>query len=163
MNQYRKALKNYTTTADPKRVLNQIEQIILDFGGNGILFEYDSNQFVNALTFRISFRGADRFIKIPFNVEKVMGVLDRQKVLPKQKQTWHRGAKTVNEKRFSLAYRVALANVRDWLDAQLAIYSTEMFEFPQIFLPYMAGNNGQTVYDLAMNSNLFLSGPDSHN
>ena len=45
------------------------------------------------------------------------------------------------------AYRVSLANVRDWLDAQLALLSTQMVKFEQIFLPYMTTDNGQSVYE----------------
>lgn len=132
MNKYRKALKNYTSSVRLDKVINDIQQIILDFGGTGIIIDYTVDQKVESIYFKILIEDQTRVIRVPLHIDKVAGVLKKQKVYKNEDH----------------AYRVALANVRDWLDAQLAIYSTEMFEFPQIFLPYMQGADGRTFYEI---------------
>lgn len=144
MNKYRKALKNYTSSVRLDKVINDIQQIILDFGGTGIIIDYTVDQKVESIYFKILIEDQTRVIRVPLHIDKVAGVLKKQKVYKNEDH----------------AYRVALANVRDWLDAQLAIYSTEMFEFPQIFLPYMQGNDGRTYYEVAKD-NKFTLGYDN--
>jgi hypothetical protein len=45
------------------------------------------------------------------------------------------------------AYRVAWANIKDWVEAQMALYETEMVDMPQIFLPFAVDSKGETLYD----------------
>ena len=54
------------------------------------------------------------------------------------------------------AQRVAWRIVKDWLEAQLAIIETEMVTLDQVMLPYMQGDNGQTVYELYRDQQLAL-------
>lgn len=152
MNKYRQALKNYTTTVAPEKILKDIENIILDFGGTGIIWDYDSERKISGLMFKIEVDGATRLVNVPLLVGKTKGVLEKQKVIPKR-DTWSRYYEQQTAKDWDLAYRVTLANIRDWLDAQLAIYATEMFEIPQIFLPYLADQNGVSLYDKLKSNN----------
>lgn len=147
MNKYRKALKNYTTKANPEGILKEIENILLDFGATGIIWEYDADRNVSAILFKILISNETRVINIPLLVGKTKGVLEKQKVIPKR-NNWNKDYESQMKKDWEHAYRVTLANIREWLDAQMAIYTTEMFEFPQIFLPYMQTADGRTVYDL---------------
>jgi hypothetical protein len=138
---YRKALKNYTSAARVDKVENDIKKIILDFGGIGIITDYDDNGWIISLIFKINIDQETRLISIPVDWKKTAGVLKEQKYY---KDDYH-------------AYRVSLANVRDWLDAQLAIYATQMYEFPQIFLPYMMMKEGKSVYDTLKDNKFAIS------
>ena len=45
-------------------------------------------------------------------------------------------------------YKVAWANIKDWVEAQMALYETQMVSMPQIFLPFVRTKNGQTLFEL---------------
>ena len=61
------------------------------------------------------------------------------------------------------AYRVAWANIRDWVASQMALYETQMVDMPQIFLPFAMGNSGQTLYEHVQMNLGFLLGDGSGN
>lgn len=159
MNKYRKALKNYTSEAKPESTLKNIENILLDFGATGIIWEYDAERKVSAILFKIMIENETRVVNVPLFTGKTKGVLERQKVIPTRKP-YERGYENKMKADWDLAYRVTLANIRDWLDAQLAIYSTEMFEFPQIFLPYMVGQSGRTLYEVVKENKFLIDAPN---
>jgi len=54
------------------------------------------------------------------------------------------------------AERVAWRIMKDWLEAQLAIIATEMVTLDQVFLPYMQGDDGRTVYELYLDHQLAI-------
>ena len=56
------------------------------------------------------------------------------------------------------AYRVAWANIRDWVASQMALYETQMVDMPQIFLPFAVGQGGRTLYDHVQTNPGFLLG-----
>ena len=135
MAQYRKALKNYTTSAPLPNMINKIQGILLDFGALGIGFGYepDGSGKLSSIIFSIDVGSGQLGVKVPFQWRKVKQVLDEQGYYKNDDQ----------------AYRVAVANVKDWLDAQMAFYATNMVEFPQIFLPYINTPSGKTYYEIA--------------
>jgi len=45
------------------------------------------------------------------------------------------------------ARRTAWANIRDWLDAQMALIETEQVKLEEIFLPYMTDRSGKTLFE----------------
>lgn len=129
---YRKAIKNYTSSIPVSRIVSSIQKILLQFGATGIGFEYDNNGQIKGIMFKIEDKdGNSRAVKVPSQWEKCKEVLIQQGYYKSDEQ----------------AYRTALANVRDWLDSQLALLQTDMVEFKQIFLPYMTNMEGKTVYE----------------
>ena len=52
----------------------------------------------------------------------------------------------LNEKHQSQAYRTAWANIRDWLDAQMALIQTQQVKIEEVFLPYMAVGKEKTLF-----------------
>jgi hypothetical protein len=52
------------------------------------------------------------------------------------------------------ARRTAWANIRDWLDAQMALIETEQVKLEEIFLPYMTDRSGKTLFEY-MQTNQF--------
>lgn len=131
-NRYRKAIKNYTSSTSVSNIVSAIQKILLQFGATGIGFEYSNNGLITGIMFKIEDKdGNSRAVKVPSQWEKCKEVLVQQGYYKSDEQ----------------AYRTALANIRDWLDAQLALLQTDMVEFRQIFLPYMTNMQGQTVYE----------------
>lgn len=49
-------------------------------------------------------------------------------------------------------YAVAWANIKDWVEAQMALYETAMVSLPQIFLPFVTTKSGQTLFELVANN-----------
>src|SRR3954454_11373630 len=87
----------------------------------------------------------DRFvpIKLPVRVEKAQAVLKRQ---------WDEG--TISHKRgrentygYGQAYRVAWRNILDRVQAQMALLEIGMAKMEEVFLPYMQGRQGLTLFE----------------
>ena len=80
---------------------------------------------------------------------------------------WRRFQQVLKNQRISrwnddeYAYRVAWANIRDWVASQMALYETEMVDIPQIFLPFAVGNSGRTLYEHVQTNPGFLLGDGS--
>ena len=58
------------------------------------------------------------------------------------------------------AERVAWRIVKDWVEAQMAILESEMVQMDEIFLPYMIGSTGKTLFE-AYKSNQLAIGEGS--
>ena len=135
MNQYRKALKGYTVKDAADNYLSAINQILADFGADAVMFEYEDledRRIIRAMSFRLLIGQNPLSIKIPLDWRKTAYVLKQQGYY---KDDYH-------------AYRVSLFNIREWLDAQLALLTCQMVELPQIFLPYMQDQGGKTFYEV---------------
>jgi hypothetical protein len=56
------------------------------------------------------------------------------------------------------AYKTAWANIRDWIDAQMAMVDTQQVKVEQVFLPYMIVNKeGQTMFEKMEKDQFLLS------
>ena len=56
------------------------------------------------------------------------------------------------------AYKVAWANLKDWVEAQMALYETEMVTMPQVFLPFATTRDGRTLSEVIATDPGFLLG-----
>lgn len=151
MNKYRKALKNYSSEAKVDDILRDIQQILVDAGVSAIAWMYESG-LVSGVMFRINHDNHDLQIKVPFSVEKIKIVLKRQKIIPKR-ETYYKHYERLEQQDTERCYRVALANVRDWLDAQMTFLLLDQVELTQLFLPYIQTPSGKTIYEIATQSN----------
>lgn len=146
MSKYRKALKNYKTQAQLPKMVSDIQLILLDAGATGISFEYDNDGRFEAIYFKLEIEGQTRLFSVPVMLKSVSEVLRQQKQF----------------KNVDHAYRVCVANIRDWLDSQLAYLATQQVKFEQIFLPYMVDpQTGKTVFEV-IESNKFSIGVNQH-
>ena len=59
------------------------------------------------------------------------------------------------------ARRTAWANIRDWLDAQMALIETGQVKLEEVFLPYMTDTTGKTLYERIQERNFKLPPPSS--
>ncbi|MBA7601788.1 hypothetical protein ES703_08869 [subsurface metagenome] len=118
-------IKNYTTDVPADRSILEIEKLLTLFGAVAIIKEYDADQRVHSLTFKLQ---ADAF-KLPANVEGV------KKVLYKETRSHH--SSDGEKRRKDRSYRVAWRVLKDWTHSQLSLIASGQAQPLEIFLPYM--------------------------
>lgn len=133
-------LLNYTTKVDVYTTLGAIQGQLVKHGARKIMQDYDEAGRISALSFLIDTPTGARGIRLPANVEAVHKVLEKQKVRCDREQ----------------AERVAWRIVKDWVEAQMAILESEMVQLDEIFLPYMIGAGGQTLFEAYRKNQLLL-------
>jgi hypothetical protein len=142
-------MKNYTTTIEPAKTLQEIitligkrgkaEQIIVDYDNSGnpeaIMFTYKLVQSKALFTHEnMVFR-----FRLPCRWQGVLAVLKRK--CPPRYQSEVQ------------AKRVAWRLLKDWLDAQLCLIEAGAATIPEIFLPYCIESGGkQTLYEAYLSS-----------
>lgn len=141
------AIKNYTTTIKSEKTIGEIQLILAKHKAKAILTEYDSEGNVIALSFKVDTINGEVGIKLPVNTEKVLQVLKNQSKNNTQ-------VKATKEQALKTGWR----NIKDWIDAQMALIETEMVTIDQIFLPYILNKDGQTLYETFRENQLMLGG-----
>lgn len=141
------ALKNYTTTISSEKTIAEIQTILAKHKAKAILTEYDDYGQVVALSFKIETPQGILGIRLPAKQEKVLKVLEIQKRKDgKIKATKEQASKT------------AWRNIKDWIDAQMALIDTEMVQVDEVFLPYILNEKGQTLYEKFRANQLLVEG-----
>lgn len=138
------ALLNYTTSVPVSRSMGQVQGLLVQAGARAIASQYDESGSVTGVSFAVETPFGPQTFDMPVHVDKVQAVLKRQKVQPRFATPEH-------------AERVAWRILKDWLEAQLAIISTEMVTLDQVMLPYMRARDGQTVYEMVRDQQLALT------
>lgn len=138
------AIKNYTTTINVNKTIEEIQEILSKHGATAIMTEYDNGN-VTGLSFKIMTPRGELGIRLPSNTDRVLQVLKNQK---------KNNTKVKNT--FEQANKVAWRIIKDWIDAQMAILESEMVEMEQIFLPYVLNNKGKTFYQEFKENQLLL-------
>lgn len=127
-------LLNYTTTIDAAKSIAEIQAMLINAGAAQIMTEAVDRK-IAAINFRIDSEHGVMTFRLPANVNAVHIKMQRtQKVAYRFKTR-------------DQAERVAWRILKDWLEAQLALISLGMVEFPQVFLPYMQDDTGRTLYE----------------
>ena len=137
-------IKNYTTKVPANRSIQQIQDMLVAHGARGILMEYERGTGrIEALKFILSIQGQDVPFALPVEWKRFQAVLKEQ------------GVRRWDDEEY--CYRVAWRNIRDWVDAQMALFETQIVELEQIFLPYAVTKDGQTFYEKVMDSKMLLT------
>ena len=139
------AIKNYTTTIKTEKTISEIQQILAKHKATAILIEYGDTGRVIAISFKINTSQGIIGIRLPARQENVLKVLKIQKAK-------NSTIKATNEQ----AERTAWRNIKDWIDAQMALIETEMVTIDEIFLPYTLNNRGQTLYEVFKENRILL-------
>ena len=95
---------------------------------------------MKAITFGLDINGQQAGFRLPALVENVA------EILYGGKDRWGRTKKITNTQR-EQAYKTAWANIRDWIDAQMALVDTRQVKLEQVFLPYLVQKNGNTLFE----------------
>lgn len=127
-------IKNYSTKESADRSIEKIRIMLVSHGATGLLYEYEQETGrIDALKFMIEIRGNRVGFSLPVNWRLFQAVLKRQ------------GIRRWDDEEY--CYRVAWANLRDWVDSQMALLETKMVEMPQLFLPFAMDRDGRTLYE----------------
>lgn len=137
-------LLNYTTKVPARRTAGEIQAMLVEAGARRIMVEYDDGRAIG-VAFTIQTGYGERSFLLPVKATAVESVLSRQRVEGRYQGPEH-------------AERVAWRITKDWLEAQLAIIATEMVTLDQVMLPYMASDDGRTMYELYRDQQLALPG-----
>lgn len=142
------AILNYTTTVDVDKTLSEIVGKLARAGAKSISIDYDEQTHAPiALDFVIKTALGNRAFRLPANIDAVWKTMSNQ---------YHAGKIPHRFVTKEQAGRVGWRILKDWVEAQLAIIETQMVPLDEVFLPYMVGDSGQTVYQLYQSNTLAL-------
>ena len=135
-------IKNYYTEVEADRTLVELTRILVQHGASGITTLFDESREPVGLWWQTTTKHGALSFRLPVNVDAVFRIRTNQGML-----------KSNSDRRYAQARRIAWRNVKDWVDAQMALLEAEQVDFEEIFLPYML-SGGQTLYKTLMESGL---------
>lgn len=141
-------LKNYTSAG--RNTFDKIQQILSLHGATKVMFDYQNGKVI-AITFGLEIDGKTMGFRLPALVENVV------EILYGGEDRWGRKKKITDAQR-EQAYKTAWANIRDWIDAQLALVATQQVKIQTVFLPYLIMKDGRTLAENVESNPSFLLG-----
>ncbi len=141
-------LKNRTSQG--RNTFDKIQSMLSSNGADKIMFDYKEGRVV-AITFSLIIDGKNMGFRLPALVENVT------EILYGGEDRWGNPKKITDAQR-EQAYKTAWANIRDWIDAQLALVATRQVKVNHVFLPYMIMKGGKTLAETIETDPGFLLG-----
>lgn len=140
---------NYTTQIPVEKTTGEIEKMLADSGAEKILKEYNKDGCLESISFIIGTSKGKIPFKLPMNVKAVMQTINNQ--TGEYKRTKYGQTRIIPKKFYDdlgQAHRVGWRIIRDWLEAQLALYFLQMVKIEEIFLPYAYNmQTGKTLFE----------------
>lgn len=136
----RKSIKNYTTSISVQKTLSEIQELLVKAGANKLMFDFEDGE-ASGVMFLLKVGDKELPIKLPARVKNVEQIFYVNKNV---KNRYYKKDLTDSEKQQSK--RTAWRNIKDWIDAQLALVETEMVKFEEVFLPYVVMGN-KTIFE----------------
>lgn len=133
---------NYTTTVNSGKSIAEITGILSSFGARSIITDYDEKGFVSAISFVIMVEGRPLAVRLPCDVDGVFTNLWAAKGVPQRLRT--------KEQARNVAWRI----LKDWLEAQLALFQVGQAEAAQVLMPYAIDSEGRTAYQMFKESHI---------
>lgn len=125
-------LLNYSTSIDVTRTVGEITGILVAHGATGIATEY-ANGDITTLAFRVKTIYGELSFKLPARTQSIAKIM-KDDSLP----GWNKPGQP---------QRVAWRILKDWVAAQMALIDVEMVRVEEVFLPYLVGKGGNTMYE----------------
>lgn len=138
------AIKNYTTKVKASKSVGEIQDILARHGAFRTSIDYGEGGRLLGLSFALKAGEEVQAFRLPARVEAVKAILERQK------------AKSTDEHAENVAWR----NIKDWVDAQMALIETGQADVAEVMMPYMLDREGRTLYE-AMSKRLLEGGDAS--
>ena len=139
---------NYTTKIPVEKTISEIEKMLAQAGAKKILKEYDSDTNIQSISFMIETNKGLIPIKLPMNGGAVLQVLKNQSGEYKGNSYNRKRVVPQSQVNKEQAARVGWRIIKDWLEAQLALFFLQMVKIEEIFLPYMFDSNtGKTMFE----------------
>lgn len=129
---------------------NKIQKILADHGANKIMFEYENGK-ASSISFEISINNRAISFRLPALIENVAQIM----FPPKDK---FGNLKIRTDIQNEQAFKTGWANIRDWVDAQMALIDTKQVQLFQVFLPYAVTDTGETMFEKVIQNPQFLLG-----
>jgi len=108
-----------------------------------IQFEYDESN-VSGISF-IIMNGDQRVpFKLPARVEPVLLAMKKDRKTPRHLCN------------IDQARRVAWRQLLRWVQAQIALIEVGMVDIKEVFMPYIIGKSGKTMYEIAENNQFLI-------
>lgn len=123
-----------------KNTFDKIQSVLASHGANKIMYDYSTDGTLEALTFGMQIEGVQIGFRLPALVENVVEIMYGGK-------DRYGFPKKITDAQRAQAYKTAWANIRDWIDAQMALIDTKQVKLEQVFLPYMMGKNNESLYE----------------
>ena len=137
-------IKNAQSVMSIPKIFTTIEKTLVSHKARHITHSYD-NERIAAIEFVLEINGREYPFRLPARVKAVEKIL------------YGTDARFLSKTQKEQAYRVAWANIRDWIAAQCALIDTQMVKAEEIFLPYMVDNQGRTFYEVMQEHQFLLS------
>lgn len=138
-------LKNYTTTVNHAKTINEIESLLTSIGARRIMKEYDDNQKVIAITFDLEVMEKRVPFRMPSRIDRVPGAL--RKIHNEEKSSSKRNLikKSMNKPE-NIGWRI----IKDWLEANIAIMTLDQVNMAEALLPFAVVDpqGKETLYQL---------------
>lgn len=147
-------LLNYTTKIPVEKTIAEIEKMLAESGAEKILKDYDEESRVTSISFILNTEKGKLSFKLPMNVQSVLQTLQNQS--GEYKRTGRIQRRIIPQSMVNLeqAGRVGWRIIKDWLEAQLAIFFLQMVKIEEIFLPYMYNEKtGKTMFEMLEETN----------
>lgn len=136
---------NYTTTIAVEKTTGEIQGKLARSGAQAVMTEYDSEQVLCALSFRMMCSGIMVSFRLPAQIDRIYILLQRDNKVARKLKTRDQAA------------RVAWRIIKDWIEAQLAIVEAEQAEMVEVFLPYAQNpSTGKTLFEQLSNDQFAL-------
>lgn len=141
-----KFIKNANATKGASHYIQKVQTSLVTHGAIGIQMMFDDEARISAVSFALpspSGEGNMAF-QLPCEWRKFQEVLKQQSF-----KRWDED---------EYCYKVAWANLKDWVEAQMALYETEMVTMPQVFLPFATTKDGRTLSEVISENPKYLLG-----
>ena len=136
---------NYTTRIAVEKTTGEMQRKLAQAGAEAVMTEYDAEQVLCALSFRMLCSGITVNFRLPAQIDRIYVLLQRDNKVPRKLKTREQAA------------RVAWRIIKDWVEAQLAIVKAEQAEMVEVFLPYAQNPvTGKTLFEQLSNDQFAL-------
>ncbi len=133
-------IKNYTSRVPAVQTVGEIQGILAAHGARKVMMDYDATGKVTSVTFAMMTAGGMRGFSLSARPDGVKAALAKQHVKADDDQ----------------AERTAWRNIKDWIDAQIALVEAEQATVDELFLHRMVNAGGQTLYEMYESNQLAL-------
>jgi len=127
---------NYSTQIAVEKTTGEIQAKLVKAGAQAVITEYDDEQVLTALSFRMMCSNTMVSFRLPAQIDRIYVLLQRDNKVPRRLTTRDQAA------------RVAWRIIKDWIEAQLAIVEAEQAQMVEVFLPYAQNpKTGKTLFE----------------
>jgi len=133
---------NYSTRIDEDVSAAECTRILRKHGAKAVALMFDDDS-VTGLTFKITTATGDRSYHLPVRAEGMQRQLQAAHAAGLLLATKHNAATYTS---IGHARRVAWRQLKDWLEAQLALVEVGMWELSEVMLPWELVDGETTMY-----------------